>query len=213
MTSFATEVTAHALTAELPEVALVPGELVVLVVQPLATPPTNAATRAAHSHHPRMPRERFTSLISAPCAAGNGLPANDADDVPPARAGNRPGMLHSFTRGRSASTSPVRYESALRTGRGARTPGHLSGAADRALGRVAEKLVGGSCALNGDGRDRSFDVHVNRHAARCCSVSPLQATAEELFLCRGITQLGHQLRIYLESRQCPQLGAMSTKRL
>jgi hypothetical protein len=46
-TWFATGVTAHAAAAELPELALVLGELAVLVVQPATTPPiTSNATGA-----------------------------------------------------------------------------------------------------------------------------------------------------------------------
>src|SRR4249920_952175 len=53
MTWLATGVTAHALTAALPEVALVPGELAVLVVQPLTAPPAaSAAPSASHGSHP-----------------------------------------------------------------------------------------------------------------------------------------------------------------
>ena len=76
MTSFATGVTAHALTAELPEVApelpepelpeaavLVADELADPDVQP---PTTNAATSTTHGDHRREPRGCSDSVTSAP---------------------------------------------------------------------------------------------------------------------------------------------------
>src|SRR6185312_23927 len=73
MTSFATGVTAHALTValpepvpELPEAVLVADELADPVVQP---PTTNAATSTIHGDHRREPRARSDSVTSAPCIA------------------------------------------------------------------------------------------------------------------------------------------------
>jgi hypothetical protein len=73
MTSFATGVTAHALTValpepapELPEAVLVADELADPVVQP---PTANAATSTTHGDHRREPRAYSDSVISAPCIA------------------------------------------------------------------------------------------------------------------------------------------------
>src|SRR4029077_17726225 len=73
MTSFATGVTAHALTValpepapELPEAVLVADELPDPVVQP---PTTNTATSTIHGGHRREPRARSDSVTSAPCIA------------------------------------------------------------------------------------------------------------------------------------------------
>jgi hypothetical protein len=70
MTSFATGVTAHALTVALPEVApelpeavLVADELADPDVQP---PTTNAATSTTHGDHRREPRACSDSVTSAP---------------------------------------------------------------------------------------------------------------------------------------------------
>jgi len=70
MTSFATGVTAHALTValpepapELPEAVLVADELADPVVQP---PTTNAATSTTHGDHRREPRGWSDSVTSAP---------------------------------------------------------------------------------------------------------------------------------------------------
>ena len=70
ITSFATGVTAHALTVELPEPApevpeavLVADELADPVVQP---PTTNAATSTTHGDHRREPRGCSDSVTSAP---------------------------------------------------------------------------------------------------------------------------------------------------
>ena len=73
MTSFATGVTAHALTEEPPDVApelpegvLVAGELADPEVQP---PATNAATSTTHGDHRRTVRACSDSDTSAPCIA------------------------------------------------------------------------------------------------------------------------------------------------
>ena len=69
-TSFATGVTAQALTVELPEVvpelpgvALAPDELADPVVQP---PTTNTATSATHGDQRREPGACFDSVTTAP---------------------------------------------------------------------------------------------------------------------------------------------------
>jgi hypothetical protein len=69
-TSFATGVTAHALTVEppeeapeLPEAVLVADELADPVVQP---PTTSAATSTTHGDHRREPRACSDSVTSAP---------------------------------------------------------------------------------------------------------------------------------------------------
>jgi hypothetical protein len=73
MTSFATGVTAHALTVappevapELPEAVLVADELADPVVQP---PTTNAATGTIQGDHRRAPGACSDSVMSAPCIA------------------------------------------------------------------------------------------------------------------------------------------------
>jgi hypothetical protein len=73
MTSFATGVTAHALTValpepapELPDVVLVTDELADPVVQP---PTTNADTSTTHGDHRREPCACSDSVTSAPCIA------------------------------------------------------------------------------------------------------------------------------------------------
>jgi hypothetical protein len=72
-TSFATGVTAHALTVELPDVAPELPEAVLVadeLADPLVQPPTTSAVASTtHGDHRREPRARSDWVTSAPCIA------------------------------------------------------------------------------------------------------------------------------------------------